>query len=174
MGILKTDQVYIKDAPTVQKHGVSKEFLEGSGWASTTGYKYEFRRDNGIAISQTNIAIYEAKGLFPSIILPSDGQIIKSFMRVTSPRTAGTLTLKIRKTTPPGSPTIIVPGGDSLDIVINGTDDEYVFASVDPENSDYTVSEGDIIEVVLTSDGSWAPVTASIEAILFILLESKI
>ena len=174
MGTLKTDQIYIENAPSIQKHGINKEFLEGSGWASTTGYKYEFRRDNGLAASQTNIAMYELKGLFPDIIVPSDGQIIKSFIRITSPRTAGTLTLKIRKTTPPGSPTIIVPSGDSLDLVIDGTNDEYNFASVDPENSDYTVSEGDILEVILTTDASWAPITASIEAMLFILLESKI
>ena len=167
----RADQVRVGILPTDYYHVVPLGYLGSVPLINSSMTHYTFRRDNGLAISQTNAQMWDSIGYFDHIILPADCHFIKTQLRVISPRTAGTLTLKYRLTRGVDPPAIIVSSGDSLDLVIDGTNDEYTYAEVDLEIPEYELLQDDKIEPVLTTDGSWAPTTTSIQALLYFLMK---
>lgn len=124
---------------------------------------YKFAFMGGFPASQTDVAIYEINGSFQQILMPAAGSIVKATMQGVSARTAGTLT---------GKPAIngVAAGSSALNMVFDGTttnDDKAEAAA-----GVITFSAGDKIGLLLTSDGSWAPVNIDIEATLYVVFNT--
>lgn len=118
----------------------------------------------GIAVSQTNTKPYEVNGVFQGIVMPANGSIVKTSVQVSSSRTAGSLTVE---------PTIAgakVTAND-LDLVINGDNADYHYATVAPGTTNLTFTAGQEVGFMLTTDGDWAPTDCDVECTLFVVFD---
>jgi hypothetical protein len=120
MADLKLNQVRIQLAPTRADHVLRQVDFDAfsDGLTGSIVVPYGFRKDNGIAISQTDVEIYTFTGNFQYGVVPLSGQIGKSAIRLSSPLTAGTLTMDV---TIDGSKITPAAPEDSLSLVLGGT-----------------------------------------------------
>jgi hypothetical protein len=166
-GIYKADQVYLQVDPTDDRHATNKKWVEDNiQWSLV---KYEFRRDNGLAPSQTDIVIYEGKGTSDYIVVPGNCYILKSFIKLaTGTVAAGTLTMQIEYWT--GSVwSTIVPSRPSL--ILAFTTGSWMAASI-AQDADYFFTGNTQFRITFTTDGSWSPSLISLEAALYILVKN--
>jgi hypothetical protein len=121
----------------------------------------KFRYDGGLAISQTDVEPYEASGLFQRILMPKAFHLLAITVQLTADRTAGSLVVE-----PTIDGTKLTPTGLNLMVDDAPANDAKAAVAV-LAASGYNGTAGQKIGVKLTSDGTWAPVTASIEVTLF-------
>lgn len=92
-------------------------------------------------------------------VMPFDGQVVAVSVRSSAARTAGTLTVDAQV------------GGTAVGLtaVLNATNTQSK-ASLQPRETD-RFAAGAVIGAQITTDGSWAPVTADIVVVVWVLLE---
>jgi len=156
MGELKVEQLKIQDTPTQDYHAVTKEYFEDNVSASYSVCRAKFRKDNGIAAGQSEVPMYEDSGHFENVLVNGEHRLIKTSIRLTAARTAGTLTMHISKN---GSK---ITSSTALELTIDGTHPQENWAEIS-NITNYEFDDGDKWGIMLTTDGSWDQTTASIE-----------
>ena len=159
-----TDQISVENQPTTDKHVLVRQYQTGI-------FIYHFRLDSGLAANLNNYPLKDALGMFSYETIPAPGYFIKSQIILSSPRTAGSLTLKYRRTRS-GTPSIIVSSGTSLDLVIDGSNTQYNENAVNEDIAEYAMQKDDLIEPVITTDSAWTPADANIKVVLYFLLKT--
>lgn len=108
-----------------------------------------FYQDN-VAAAQTDVALLGPPST-RGYVAPEDGSIITLAVRTNDPRTAGTLTVEPR-----------VNGTKiGFAVALNATDTTFKYDRQD-QGLDTFVA-GDLIDMVITTDAGWLPVTADID-----------
>lgn len=103
-----------------------------------------------VPANQSAVALGRMGGAWDSLIVPRAGSLTAICVRSNEARTAGTLTVEICKNS-------VATG---LTAVLNGTDTQ--FKSTTQAKDTDTFVAGDLIDVKITTDASWAPTTADI------------
>lgn len=159
---ISTDLVLIEDsAASDAKKKVQIGNLpggDGGGGGSGGGSSLVegFGEDN-LAASLTNSQLYRnVQGIEAQlpVVMPRAGSIIGLSIASSEARTAGTATFEVYKN---GAAT-------GLTAVLDGTDTQYAYA-VQAASLDTFVA-GDRLDVRVTTDGTWAPTTADVEAVI--------
>ncbi len=147
MGIIKTTQLNITDAPSETYHAARRtDVLQKT--------VIHFQYIDGFAANQTDVAIYKVgANNFSDEYMPRAGQVATVIIRSSSAVTAGTLTATVTK---------------------NGTKMTGILAQLNNttktlvDSQDYTTSNtysaADKIGIVFTSSSDFAPTTSDLEA----------
>lgn len=108
-------------------------------------------RDTGASADDQNAA--------GGYVMPFDGQVVAVTVRASTARTAGTLTVDAQI------------GGTAVGLTaaLNATDTQSK-VSKQPREAD-RFAAGAVIGAQITTDGSWAPVTADVVVVVWVLLE---
>jgi hypothetical protein len=126
---------------------------------SADGYPIKFVYHGGFPAGQTDVEVFDLAGDFQRIKQPSPGSIVRAAIQIVSPRTAGTLT---------AYPTVNgVKNTTYLNLVLNASFPSECSSEI--LNKLFTFQRDDKIGCMFTSDGSWAPITESIEYTLWVL-----
>jgi len=145
-------KIYSKDvAGTSQLFALNEAGLEVQLTGLSTlsdEFRMVFRFSSLFEASRTDIEIFEDGGIFQRIPLRFAGSLTKSMAKVTSPRTAGTLTFEI---TLNGTKTL----DTDLNLVIDVTNPSVVADSANLGVVPFIATED--VGIKVTSDASWAP-----------------
>lgn len=121
---------------------------------SSSNIPIQFQEIN-VAASLTNKQVYRTGGATTFFRAPSDGSITIISASLSAARSAGTLTIE-----PSINGTAVTSA--ALDLTINSAVDG-ASAVVSPNTTNLTVTAGQKIGIQITTDGSWAPVTADLD-----------
>ena len=149
---------HVLTADSAQSLGVKWAVAAGGGGGSTPSYIVGFGEDN-LAASLTDSQLYrnvQGVALQVPVVVSHSGDIIGVTVASSEARTAGTATFEVFKN---GT-------GTGLSVVLDGTDTQYA-AAAQATGLD-TFASGDRLDVRVTTDGSWAPTTADVEASIVI------
>lgn len=141
----------------VQQLYLSGDIEGGSGGFAHTIHGWY--QDN-VAASQTNVELIHAAGRWTAV---RAGSVLGVVVHATEARTAGTLTVDVFKNTG-----LAGAAGSSIGLtaVLNGTDTSRK-STTQAKDTD-TFAAGDELYAVVTTDGSWLPVTSDIRVSLLV------
>lgn len=128
----------------------------GGGWEHPLGTWYQL---NPVNASQTAAQLTGPNTLATTgIQVETAGFLYGLRIRTTSARSAGTLTAIVYVN---GSAT-------ALTAVLNGTNTQSVFTELQLDTALIAVAAGDVVDVRVTTDGSWAPTVNNLTATVYV------
>ena len=130
-------------------------------------HSYFWVYDGGLAASQTDVAVGCASAFFAvdEIVMPSPGSMVKATFQIASSVTAGTVTME-----PVINGTEVT--ATDLDLTLDSaTNPDTNNNSIAVGTTGFTFSAGDTIGVNLTTDGSFAPITATLISAIWVVFD---
>jgi len=119
---------------------------------------YDLYYQDNVAASQTAVQLARVDHATPpalnpqQIIMDSAGSVVEIWVRLSAARSAGTLTLTLYKNSAAQAMTVVIDGSN--------TTQNYTFAIQET----YNFVRYDRLDLRITTDGSWAPITADLRA----------
>ena len=128
--------------------------------------KYTFVYYNGIAISQTNVELGKDCGIGTREVMPAAGSVVKMTAQLSADVTGGSVVIK------PANAGGAFTGTD-LDLTVSsaGTPNN-VYATTAPDTTNLTFAAGATLSALATTDGNFAPVTASIQVDMYVVFNT--
>ena len=154
---------------SAQHSGVTANSPSGSNDVLTNGEKdrvpvpVNFAYRGGFAASQTDVQVFEVSGALQQIVMPAAGSVVKSSIQLSASVSGGTLTAKPAKN---GG----AFAGTGLNLAI--TSGDYLYAETAVDTTGLTFSAGDKLGVLLTSNGAFAPTSADVQILLYVVFNT--
>ena len=148
------NNVNIAGTEYVPFYNSSKFYALGPGHRTN----YDLYYQDNVAASQTAVLLARVDHATPpalnpnQIIMDSQGSVVEIWVRLSAARSAGTLTLTLHKNGVAQAMTVVIDGSN--------TTNNYTFAI----QGTYNFVRYDLLALYITTDGSWAPITADLRA----------
>jgi len=166
MGTFKCSKIEISDTASTGLHGVNKDY--GDSTYIFGPKTYEFIKDNGVAVGQTELAMYEQTGQFQYIIIPSNcsGYLIGAQLLIGGVVTLGQIDITFRRTRA-ATPATITQTDLNLQLTTSDYDDAFIATGT----TGFDAAALDKFVPLITTDGSFAPVDKDIKVIMWFYLK---